>query len=83
MSRGLQASRNDPNNYRKALFVNHSMPCPDCHDTRGVVIDSKQSRDGTEIRRRRMCFNRHRFTTRERIKERLEPAEIISGIFLP
>jgi hypothetical protein len=82
MSRGPKPV-GDPLAYQRASFAIHAVKCPDCGDTRSKVLDSRESLDGIEIRRSRICVNRHRFTTRERIKERLEPAEIISGIFLP
>ncbi len=47
------------------------MKCPKCgHDT--SVIDSRVTREGREIRRRRTCENcNYRFTTYERPEERL------------
>jgi transcriptional repressor NrdR len=42
--------------------------CPFCGDERSRVIDSRLARDGSEIRRRRVCNEcRRRFTTRERV----------------
>lgn len=44
------------------------MRCPFCGDPGSRVIDSRITRDGTEIRRRRECPEcRRRFTTRERV----------------
>lgn len=44
-----------------------SFLCPVCRDPMNAVLDSRQQREGTEIRRRRECVNGHRFTTYERI----------------
>lgn len=45
------------------------MKCPFCGFQEDRVLDSRASRDGNEIRRRRECFNCHRrFTTRESIE---------------
>ncbi|HEX16489.1 MAG TPA: transcriptional repressor NrdR, partial [Deltaproteobacteria bacterium] len=48
------------------------MKCPYCGEDDDRVIDSRVSRDGYEIRRRRLC-NRcgRRFTTYERVAEEL------------
>ncbi|RME67469.1 MAG: transcriptional repressor NrdR [Verrucomicrobia bacterium] len=44
------------------------MRCPRCASTDDRVIDSRASKDGTAIRRRRECTNcGHRFTTSETI----------------
>jgi transcriptional repressor NrdR len=44
--------------------------CPYCADESNRVIDSRLTRDGSEIRRRRECDEcGQRFTTRERIEE--------------
>lgn len=70
------------------------MKCPFCGYCEDKVIDSRISKDGTEIRRRRECLNcGKRFTTHELIEEvlpvvvkkdgRREPFDrikIISGI---
>ena len=46
------------------------MRCPYCADSTNRVIDSREGRDGTEIRRRRECLEcGRRFTTRERVEE--------------
>jgi transcriptional repressor NrdR len=46
--------------------------CPFCASTEDRVIDSRQSKDGREIRRRRECEGcARRFTTYERIEEAL------------
>ena len=46
------------------------MRCPYCTDSANRVIDSREGRDGTEIRRRRECLEcGRRFTTRERVEE--------------
>lgn len=45
------------------------MRCPKCHQTKSNVIDSRQTEEGTSIRRRRECDQCHnRFTTFERIE---------------
>ena len=49
------------------------MRCPACGHIDSKVVDSRQSDDGSTIRRRRECLDcRHRFTT----FERLEPAAL-------
>lgn len=46
------------------------MKCPFCRHTDGKVVDSRSSKDGDAIRRRRECLNcGRRFTTYERIEE--------------
>ena len=46
------------------------MRCPGCGGLRDKVIDSRQTDDGTSIRRRRQCDSCHgRFTTFERLEE--------------
>jgi transcriptional repressor NrdR len=46
------------------------MKCPYCHENHNKVIDSRLSRDGTAIRRRRACLScGRRFTTYESIDE--------------
>jgi len=46
------------------------MRCPYCGCTSDHVIDSREARDGQEIRRRRECDEcQRRFTTRERLDE--------------
>ncbi len=48
------------------------MRCPFCGTDEDKVIDSRQSRDGREIRRRRECIAcARRFTTYERVEEAL------------
>ncbi len=45
------------------------MRCPYCADENSKVIDSRLTRDGAEIRRRRECVEcTRRFTTRERVE---------------
>lgn len=70
------------------------MKCPFCSDMENKVIDSRLTKEGLEIRRRRECLGcEKRFTTYERIEEimpmvvkkdsRREPfdrAKILSGI---
>jgi len=46
------------------------MRCPFCAETDGKVVDSRTSKEGDAIRRRRECLNcGRRFTTYERIEE--------------
>jgi len=46
------------------------MRCPFCNETNGRVVDSRSSKEGDAIRRRRECLNcGRRFTTYERIEE--------------
>ena len=46
------------------------MKCPYCGETDNKVIDSRMSKDGSVIRRRRECIScSRRFTTYERIEE--------------
>jgi transcriptional repressor NrdR len=46
------------------------MKCPFCHETENRVIDSRLSKDGNMIRRRRECGHcNRRFTTYERVEE--------------
>lgn len=46
------------------------MKCPFCHETENRVIDSRLSKDGNMIRRRRECEScSRRFTTYERVEE--------------
>ncbi|MBI5968955.1 MAG: transcriptional repressor NrdR [Deltaproteobacteria bacterium] len=48
------------------------MRCPFCQHMDDRVIDSRLSKDGDMIRRRRECFHCHRrFTTYERVEETL------------
>lgn len=46
------------------------MKCPFCHETDNRVIDSRLSKDGNMVRRRRECLKcNRRFTTYERVEE--------------
>jgi transcriptional repressor NrdR len=46
------------------------MKCPFCHDLENRVIDSRLTKDGGVIRRRRACSQcQRRFTTYERVEE--------------
>jgi transcriptional repressor NrdR len=48
------------------------MKCPFCRDLENKVIDSRLSKDGDIIRRRRECLRcQRRFTTYERVEEML------------
>jgi len=48
------------------------MKCPFCHTDEDKVIDSRSSKDGLIIRRRRECLKcERRFTTYERVEEML------------
>lgn len=47
----------------------NTMRCPKCGSRDDKVIDSRQSRDSSSIRRRRECLNcRYRFTTYEEVE---------------
>jgi transcriptional repressor NrdR len=70
------------------------MRCPRCGHTEDKVIDSRASRAGDVIRRRRVCNHcEHRFTTREEVvkvqlhvikrdgsREELSREKLISGV---
>lgn len=46
------------------------MRCPFCQDAENKVIDSRESHEGSVIRRRRECLRcKRRFTTYERVEE--------------
>jgi transcriptional repressor NrdR len=46
------------------------MRCPFCQDAENKVIDSRESQEGSVIRRRRECLKcKRRFTTYERVEE--------------
>ena len=46
--------------------------CPSCQDLENKVVDSRLTKDGKSIRRRRECSScGRRFTTYERIEEQL------------
>jgi transcriptional repressor NrdR len=46
------------------------MRCPFCSENRDRVVDSRESRDGAVIRRRRECLNcNRRFTSYEQIED--------------
>jgi transcriptional repressor NrdR len=52
------------------------MRCPYCHETEDRVVDSRTSREGRAIRRRRECLGcGRRFTTYEVVEER--PVQVI------
>jgi transcriptional repressor NrdR len=54
------------------------MRCPYCHETEDRVVDSRTSREGRAIRRRRECLScSRRFTTYEEIEER--PVQVIKS----
>ena len=54
------------------------MRCPYCHETEDRVVDSRTSREGRAIRRRRECTGcGRRFTTYEVVEER--PAQVIKS----
>jgi transcriptional repressor NrdR len=51
------------------VLPDHTMRCPKCGNRDDKVIDSRQSRDGSNIRRRRVCLAcAFRFTTYEEIE---------------
>jgi Transcriptional repressor NrdR-like, N-terminal domain len=84
MTPGPKPSGNDPRDFRECSFIRHGIACPRCSDRRNVIIDTRETSEGSTIRRRRMCINRHRFTTWEQIGKpslQPEPAEIISGVY--
>ena len=46
------------------------MKCPYCRELENKVIDSRMSKEGNAVRRRRECIGcNHRFTTYERVEE--------------
>jgi transcriptional repressor NrdR len=52
------------------------MRCPFCHETEDRVVDSRTSREGRAVRRRRECLGcARRFTTYEVVEER--PVQVI------
>ena len=54
------------------------MRCPYCHETEDRVVDSRTSREGRAIRRRRECVGcGRRFTTYEVVEER--PVQVIKS----
>jgi transcriptional repressor NrdR len=54
------------------------MRCPYCHETEDRVVDSRTSREGAAIRRRRECINcGKRFTTYEYVEQR--PLQVIKS----
>ena len=70
------------------------MKCPYCGFLKDRVVDSRESRDGDSIRRRRQCLNcNRRFTSYERIdevphmvvkkdggREKFDRSKILSGL---
>ena len=74
----------------------HRVKCPFCGDIGDKVVDSRESREGDVIRRRRQCLNdtcRKRFTSYERIeeipymvvkkdgtRERFERSKLVAGL---
>ncbi len=72
------------------------MKCPFCGELGDKVVDSRESREGESIRRRRQCLNeacRKRFTSYERIdeipymvvkkdgtRERFERPKLVAGL---
>ena len=72
------------------------MKCPFCGDIGDKVVDSRESREGDVIRRRRQCLNdkcKKRFTSYERIeeipymvvkkdgtRERFERSKLVAGL---
>lgn len=60
------------------------MRCPVCRNVNTKVLDSRDGRDATSIRRRRQCEGcGHRFTTFERIEENLPVVVKRSGTRQP
>ena len=55
---------------RSALALRAAMKCPFCGFPEDKVVDSRESKEGEAIRRRRQCLQcQRRFTTYERIDE--------------
>ncbi len=55
--------------YKDCFFKQNIMRCPFCNHIEDKVIDSRQSKDGDVIRRRRECLKcEGRFTSYERIE---------------
>jgi transcriptional repressor NrdR len=53
----------------EVVLADHTMRCPKCGNRDDKVIDSRQSRDSSSIRRRRVCLAcSYRFTTYEEIE---------------
>jgi transcriptional regulator NrdR family protein len=53
------------------------MKCPFCGFDQDKVVDSRESKEGGSIRRRRECLRcEKRYTTYERIEEGWTPGEI-------
>lgn len=47
------------------------MKCPRCQIDKDKVLESRSTKEGAQVRRRRLCLNcGHRFTSYERIEER-------------
>ena len=73
------------------------MKCPFCGFENDKVVDSRESKEGESIRRRRECLKcEKRFTTYERIdeipymvvkkdgrREKFERQKILAGLFAP
>jgi transcriptional repressor NrdR len=54
------------------------MRCPYCHETEDRVVESRTSREGRAVRRRRECLGcERRFTTYEVVEER--PVQVIKS----
>ncbi|MEJ2679789.1 MAG: transcriptional regulator NrdR [Gemmatimonadota bacterium] len=52
------------------------MRCPYCHETEDRVVDSRTSREGRAVRRRRECLScGRRFTTYEYVEDR--PVQVL------
>lgn len=50
---------------KKSQLREHSIECPVCGSHKNGCMDSRTAGDGEYIRRRRVCANGHRFSTRE------------------
>lgn len=60
------------------------MQCPYCHQTEDKVVDSRTSREGRAVRRRRECVScGRRFTTYEYVEERAVQVQKRDGTVEP
>lgn len=57
-----------PSIARRKSFEICSMACPVCGSRKTHCVDSRVSANGKSTRRRKVCLNGHRFTTREMIE---------------
>lgn len=73
MFRSARLAKHAQRQRRRRPFIDgraRNMRCPFCTDTEDKVVDSRVSREGLVIRRRRECLGCHRrYTTYERVEE--------------